>query len=131
MSELTHDSDTDEAKVARHADAMRELFGRMLQVAAGGDGIGKVGELLCRAHETYRDLADIEISHEAGQAVADALQPDLGRGEGARHWSFGANRPQIVQMALRVAAHERLGNITPRRNAEKGLFDAIKPMLDL
>ena len=129
---IVSDASTPEATVLRHAAQMRELFGRMLQVAAGGGGIEKIGSLLLEASESFKELMELDdwVDRQAVNAIKAALEPQLKEREHAVYHSFAANMPSIVQMALRVAAHERLESGTPQRNAEHALRDAISPMLD-
>jgi hypothetical protein len=111
---------------------MRELFGRMLQVAAGGGGIDQISGLLRNASATYQDICRLDEVRFFGLAiheVTDALQPEFPFYQGDNFASFSANKADIVAMALRVAAHERLRSGTPQINAERALHDAIRPML--
>lgn len=130
---VVHDAETPEAKVARHAEDMRQLFGRMLQVAAGGGGIENIGKLLKDAAASLQEICDCRESRALGFAVQEvkkALQPEFPHRDWVPYHSFSANKGDIVAMALRVAAHERLRSGTPQINAEHALHDAIKPMLE-
>lgn len=54
-SKLVSDISTPDAVALRHAEHMRELFGRMLQVAAGGGGIDVIGKHLILAAQSLRE----------------------------------------------------------------------------
>lgn len=135
MSELklVSDSESPEGLATRHAKDMKLLMGRMLQVAAGGGGIGEIGELLVRACNSFMAIANsghTTADCHAVHAVKRALQPDFPFNPNATFHSFSYHRPAIVQKSLQVAAHNLLGNSVQETNAGHRLHDAVKAMIE-